>query len=296
MKHTYKILFVASIFAFALNACKKIEIKPKGTVEASEAIKTERDVRDILNGAYGPLPGGGFYGGRLQKIGEYMADAADGGNLSGYERDIFQFKSNPNSGTTETYKEPYVIIQRTNVVLENLSKVTSSAATASNYKGQALFLRGLCHFELVKLYAQPYGYTANNTHNGIVIRKNSNLELGKARNTVAEVYAAIISDLKEAANLLPTSNGNLADKWAAEGFLAKVYFQMNKFDSAYKYADDVITNSAASFDYTADFVTNRFNNPVSQEAVFYLVNETVPSSNIRFGGLRNDANPYSRMS
>ena len=282
---------VAAIAVVTLNACKKIEIKPDGTAEIKDAVKTERDVKDLLNAAYGPLPGSGFYGGRLQRVSEYLADEADGSRITDtYEKAIFTFNASADGGDISMYKEPYIVIQRANLAMENLALVTSSAATASNYKGQAEFLRAISHFELVKLYAQPYGYTPDNSHLGIVIRTKSSLELGRARNTVKDVYSQIIADLKDAAGLLPSNNGNLPSKWAAEGFLAKVYFQMNKFDSAYFYSNDVISNGTATFDTSAAYITNRFSNPVSKEAVFYLVNETTPYNQIKFGSLRNDAN------
>jgi hypothetical protein len=280
-----KIYLSIAAATVCFSACKKIEITPDGSVETSQAIARESNVKEVLNAAYSPLAGAGFYGGRLQKVSEYLADQANGASVTGYENDIVNYKSSPNDGNTDIYKEPYYVIQRANKVLENIALVTSSVATKDNYVGQAKFLRGMSHFELVRLFAQPYGFTTGNTHPGIVIRTVSEQELGRSRNTVAEVYTSVIADLNDAQNLLPSTNGIYPTKWAAKAYLARVYFQMNKFDSAYKYANEVITGSAATFDNTATYITNRFNNPVTQEAIFYLVNDP---NNTRFGTLRND--------
>ena len=280
-----KITIPVLAVTIGFTACKKIEITPDGTVETSQAITRESDVKDVLNAAYSPLAGGSFYGGRLQKVSEYLADQANGASVTGYDGDIVNYRSSPNGGTFDVYKEPYYIIQRANKVLENIGLVTSSTAAKDNYSGQAKFLRAVGHFELVRLFAQPYGYTSGNTQPGIVIRTISEQELGRARNTVDEVYTTVLNDLRDAQNLLPATNGIYPTKWAAKGYLAKVFFQMNKFDSAWKYANEVITGSTAVFDNDSNFVTKRFNNPVSSEAIFYLVNDP---NNVRFGGLRND--------
>jgi starch-binding outer membrane protein, SusD/RagB family len=281
----YKIILFCSAIAISITSCKKIEYKPEGSVDASEAITKESDLAATINAAYAPLAGNDFYGGRLQKISEYLADQADGTSITGFEADIVNYKSSPNSGTKEIMKEPYVVIQRANKTLENLS-YASNQANRDNYAGQAKFLRAISHFELVRLFAQPYGYTSANTHLGIILKTSSDFETGKIRNTVAEVYDLVLSDLRDAQNLLPASNGVYPTKWAAKAYLAKVFFQMNKFDSAYKYSNEVITGSTAVFDVSTAYFSKRFNNPVSTESLFHLVNDAAPAS-IRYNTLRN---------
>lgn len=267
-----------------LGACKKLDdVKPEGLVDPAIAITTEANVREVLTGGYLSMASGNFYGGRLQVISELMADRADGSGLQGYDADIYNYRSSSDAGTGDVYFEAYKAIQRANLALENMDKV--SAAGKNRFEGEAKFIRAVSHFELVKLFAQPYGYSSGNTQPGIVIRTTSSFNNSTPRNTVAEVYTQILTDLNAASSLLPSANGVLANKWAARGYLAKVYFQMNKFDSAYKYANDVILNSGATFDNTAAFVTNRFGITATTETVFGLVQDLV--SGARFGTLRN---------
>ncbi|HYH16759.1 MAG TPA: RagB/SusD family nutrient uptake outer membrane protein [Flavisolibacter sp.] len=272
-----------------ITGCKKVEIKPEGQVEVDDAIQDEADVKAILNAAYTPLRGDQFYGGRQQILSELMADVVNGQELTGEWNSIYNFNSGSGMGSSnDFYGEAYLIILRANVALEHLDKVTSSEATRNNLEGQAKFVRALAHFELVRLYAQPYGYTANNSHPGIVIKTISEMETGRSRNSVQEVYNQVIADLKSAESLLPPTNGNYPGSLAAKAMLAKVHFQMNKFEEAYAYADQVITSGQFTFDNSADYVTNRFNLPKSSEAVFYLVNEPGTQT---MDGLRNGANP-----
>lgn len=266
-----------------MGSCKKLDdIKPEGIVDPSNAITSEASVREVLTSSYLALASDKFYGGRLQVVGELMADRADGLGLQGYDSDIFNYRSSTDQGTADTYTEPYRAVQRANIVLENMDKVSS--ASKNKFEGEAKFLRAVGHFEVVRLYAQPYGYTTGNTHLGIVIRTSSAFNNNAPRNTVGEVYTQILNDLNTASSLLPSANGVLATKWAARAYLAKVYFQMNKFDSAYKYANDVIMNSGATFDNTAAFVTNRFGITPTTETVFGLVQDAVTTA--RFATLR----------
>ena len=289
-----KLIISAAVLMLITFACKKIEIKPTGQVPPDQAIKNEADVLATLNATYTPLRGPAFWGGRAQTVGELMSDFVDGTPLvTGDWPSIYQLNTTATNGTVrDLYVEPYYIIQRANVALENLSLITTDA-TKKNAEGQAKFMRGFSTFELVKMFAQPSGYTSGNTHNGIVIKTNSVQELARIRNTVKETFDQLIKDLKEAETLLPAANGNYPTNWAAKAILARVYFQMNDFANAYNYANQVIASGQFPFDNTAAFVTNRIGNPKTSEAVWWLVNE--PGQPAAFEGLRNPANPTQSM-
>jgi starch-binding outer membrane protein, SusD/RagB family len=288
-----KIALVLSFIATITWSCKKIEITPTNIVPPSEAFKTEADLTKALAGAYAQLREGGYYGNRYQAVAEYLSDHLDGTNLSGYDADIYNLRSSADNGTAEVYSNPYIVIQRANTVLENLA-LGNSESIRKQYEGEAKFLRALGHFDVVKFFAQPYGFTADNSHAGVVIKTISAFEGNRTRNTVAEVYSAVINDLRSAESLLPaTSITGYANKSAARALLARVYFQMNKFDSAYYYSNLVITTGTATFDNTAAFVTKRFDStiagvPKNPEAIFTLPNEA--NAFLPWDGLRNNAN------
>jgi hypothetical protein len=130
---------------------------------------------------------------------------------------------------------------------------------------------------------------------GIVLKTNTDLETGRPRNTVKEVYDQVISDLKAADSLLPASNGMLPTTYAAKAVLARVYFQMNDFANAFAYSDAVINSNQFAFDNSPDYVWNRFSNAGTSEAIFKLVNE--PNSDARFSGIRNavDSSGYLKL-
>lgn len=291
LKHIFP---AALLMLVVLAGCKKIELKPVGQVPPEDAINNEADVLAILNGTYTPLRGDNFWGGRAQIISELMSDLVDGTNfVTGDYPSIFNLGTTATNGTVANiYREPYIIIQRANVTLENLEMI-GTAATRTNAEGQAKFMRGFSHFELVKMFAQPYGYTADNSHAGIVIKTNSENEPLRKRNTVKETYEQIIKDLKEAETLLPATNGNYPSSWAAKAMLARVYFQMNDYANAYAYSNAVIASNQFPFDNTANFVNNRFAATKTSEAIWWIINET--GQNPSFGALRNNVNAEQSM-
>jgi len=96
------------------------------------------------------------------------------------------------------------------------------------------FLRGLSHFNLMNFFgAVPIKTTAT------VGTKN----LDVPRNTTAEVYTQIISDLTyaEAHLTASASTKTRASKYAATALLARVYLYQGNYALAYEKANDVIT-------------------------------------------------------
>jgi starch-binding outer membrane protein, SusD/RagB family len=298
----FKLVLVSITSAIFIAGCKKIEITPTGIVPPEEAFKSESDVTKALGASYAQLREGSYYGNRYQRVAEYLSDRIDGSSLSGYDADIYNFRSSADAGTSELYADPYKVILRANTVLEHLSLVGTTLR--NQYEGEAKFLRALGHFDVVKFFAQPYGFTSDNSHAGVVVKTSSTYEKDRARNTVAEVYAQILNDLRDANALLPNSNGYFyASRTAARALLARVFFQMNKFDSAYYYSNLVITSGTATFDNSPAFITRRFDSTISgvpknPEAIFTLGNEanaTSPWDGLRAGGVNDSVNLGLRL-
>jgi hypothetical protein len=288
----HKKIYRFIIAGILLAACKKLEVSPVGFVDPSVAIANETDVKDLLNGCYTVLRDGNFMGGGYMITSELMADNVNGAALTGGYLAIYNFSTTGNTdGIATQYAKPYTIIQRANNVLEKLSLVTSSDATKKNVEGQARFMRAFSYFQTVRLFAQPWGYTSDNSHLGIVIKTNSDLETALPRSSVKAVYDFIITDLKSAEGLLPATNGDYPGSIATKALLARVYYQMNDFANAYSYSNQAIAlgqTNGITFDNSAAFISNRFSNPKTTEAVFWIVNEA--GQGAAFSGLRNNAN------
>ena len=124
---------------------------------------------------------------------------------------------------------------------------------------QALFVRALAHFDLCRVYAQPYNYSADASHPGVpIVLKNPAPEDKVSRASVKDVYAQVIKDLKEAETLFGSStpeSAYYASKKSVQALLARVYLYSGKWDEAISYATSVINNSTLAYndDYAAMF-------------------------------------------
>jgi hypothetical protein len=122
--------------------------------------------------------------------------------------------------------------------LENGAFDDEYADQTSRIIGEAYFLRAYAHFELVRFFAPPYS-ASNRSIPGIPLRAEAALNAEPLEVvTVGEVYDSIVSDLRNAINLLPEAydathpteyaRGTRVKKDAARCLLAKVYFQMGE--------------------------------------------------------------------
>ncbi|MFP5040749.1 RagB/SusD family nutrient uptake outer membrane protein [Parasediminibacterium sp. JCM 36343] len=276
-------------------ACSKfLDRTPEKQMTKEEAIKTDSNLISFIYGAYTLVGNDEFFGGRLQEVSDLLGDQLNGSKFTGDEGEIFRRQNSIFGGTRDDlYKKAYAIINRANVTLESLSLADSN----KNFiQGSAFFLRGMAHFEMVRLLAQPYGYSPDNSHLGIPLRVNT-IPNSLLRSTVKQVYDQVISDLKAADSLLPTAplgttKYYTATKYAAEAYLAKVYFQMNDFANAYLYANKVISSNKFQLDMS---YSSRYDVGVSTEGILVLPNQTIvynPGSELR-GKYRSDKNPPS---
>lgn len=260
---------------------KFLEDKPESALLPEEVIKTKADVQTALNGAYEVLTYGSTYGGQMALINELMADGIDGNRLGNngdwqahYSRTTDIFLATTRTLLADSFKA----VARVNFVLKymNLAK-DLTAEDKTRIEGECKFIRAIIHFEMTRFFGQPFGYKADNSQLGIAPRLTYGNEVVN-RATVAENYNLVIKDLKEAVDQLPSSNGVYATSWAAKAYLAKVYFQMNDFQNAYNYANDVIQNNGYSMD--ADFALKyKAGNDASKEIIFGLVSKDFNKDN-----------------
>ncbi|UAY51608.1 RagB/SusD family nutrient uptake outer membrane protein [Ferruginibacter albus] len=292
MKYKFfnSLLLIAVLFV--VESCSKdfLERPPEG--QLSEPFKDSTGIAAFANGAYLDFVNNNFIGGHLQKISELMADQLknnfSGDDITFYNRNAQYFGAEMG----DFYQQGYRVIHSGNIMLENLAQ---GGSNINYYEGEGKFLRGVGHFELVRMFAQPYGFTPDNSHLGIPLRVSSSLE-ALPRSTVKQIYDQVIADLQSADSLLPATPADgkyySATKWAAEAYLAKVYFQMNDFTNAFKYADMVINSNKFQLDSN---YSDRFSLGLSKESILRIAaapGTNQPASEVQ-GSWRSDINiPY----
>jgi hypothetical protein len=238
MKHKFFFFAALTISILGVGCKKWLEVPPENVVLDVDALKTPEDAQRLLNSCYDVM--GNVFDGRVQNIAELLSDNLEQplNNLeltAVFERDVTFF----NTTTNNVYTDLYRAIYRCNTLLANFDLIEGLGSSERNrMEAEARFIRGMCHWWVLKVWAQPWGFTPSNTHLGIVNRDLPTQE-PLARNTVAENYAFIISDLTYAYSNLPESNGAYATKYAAAGLLTHVFFQKNDYTNCISYADAV---------------------------------------------------------
>ncbi len=271
MKNYYKNILAAALIILGASCKKQLEIEPKQSISSDVALSTTADVQNALVGAYTVLATGDLYGTNLVFLPDIYASNSYlnwTGSFSTYRDISNKAIISTNGDVLRTWVSAYKAINVANTVL-SATGVVSNAATKDIIEGKALFIRGIMHFELVRLYAQPFDATGTNTGLGVpiitkAVQSTSDIVTSVPRNTIAEVYTAVENDLKSSITKLSAVN----EKYASMAFLARVYLQEGKYALARDLANDIITNSP----YT--LITNSLEAPFrtknSSEGIFEI--------------------------
>lgn len=295
MKTIHRISVAALFICLMFTGCKKIteEHSPNAYTE-DDAIQSEADLQNLLNSCYDAFAN--QVNGKLQTANDLMADdlARPLKDDAAFQTEIYLRNTTIfNSDVGDLYRNLYIIPFRVNSMAQFYDKLGISETRRNKFDAEGRFLRAACHFEVLKLWAQPAGFTPDNSHIGIVIR-DVNSQLPKQRSTVAEAYAFIISDLEIAIANLPNDAGtNYASKYAAKALLAKVYYQMNQPQKAIPLLNDVISGP-----YSLGTELNRFIDTTSKgtESIFATVSYNASTDNrgsFFIGKYRQDKNNES---
>jgi starch-binding outer membrane protein, SusD/RagB family len=262
MKINNKLIFSVA-FGLILTSCSdKLDVKPVDNVDAITAVQTSSDVEALLTGAYDSMTDADVLGGNIQRDAELIADNGDiewGGTFVAPGEIFTKTMLKDNNQAQATWLDSYRTINIANTVLSNLGVV--DVAKKARFEGEAKLIRGLMHFELVRVYAKTYLDGTPTSNLGVPILTSPTAKITEAsfvkRNTVEEVYEAVIADLISAENLLPAKNGFFATKYTAAAILSRVYLMQGKFDPARQAANRVIISG----NYTlTDAFDGAFNN------------------------------------
>ncbi len=258
MKMKYKIQLAGfALMMLIFSSCTKsfLDQKPYNSVPADGALKNDADMNAAMNGVYASLRSVDLYGLTLFIKGDLMSDncfltsANSGRYLSFNQYNMI----NTDGYANNVWANAYSTIKNANLIIN--SNITSTD-NVSQLKAEALTIRALMHFELVRNYATPY--TVDPTKPGIPIVLSFDQNALPARNTVKEVYTQIINDLTAAAGQVKFTinntmtfnatgasrilNTSFITKYAISALLARVYQNMGDWANAKTAALDVVNN------------------------------------------------------
>ena len=268
-------------------ACEKnLDLEPELGIDYDEVYIDDAGVKSALDGAWSLVASSNLYAGTSIFHSDLLGANSTqyivwDGTFIGW-RQMFRKSLDKNEATiANKWITCYSAINIVNNVLANLDKV--SAADKARVEGEAKFIRGILYFELVRFYAQPYGFTSDNSHPGVpVITIPSQVFEDityPVRASVGAVYTRLLTDLNDAKALLSPGKGGanrgLATSTNSSAFLARVYLSMKDWKKTAEEATIVIDE----FGPTALNITPRacYNNPGYTSEDVFMIRQNINS-------------------
>ena len=155
-KYVYIIVCLSLPCFFSCNDW--LDVSPKSEIKADELFKTEAGFKDALIGLYIAMTDQSVYGANLswQEI-EWMAGQYTETNNSFAELQKYNYESTIAKNFIESvWLKEYNIIAEVNLLLESLEE-NGDILNSTLYnviKGEALAIRAMCHFDLIRLFAK----------------------------------------------------------------------------------------------------------------------------------------------
>lgn len=263
-----------ALVLMAFSSCSSfLDEEPTNSSNASASIATTADAQVAINDIMNLMSSSSYYGRNFLLYGD-----AKGGDLTIYANGrgndaLYTFNHTPSSGSYSGFwSQGYYCIMQANNLLENIEKLQANGSTEFDYyKGEALSLRALFYFDLVRLYGMPYNY--NKSALGVPLILNT-LEANAQphRATVEAVYKQIISDLAEGQKLMASDksahNGYL-DYYGNVALQARVKLYMEDYAGALAAAREVIESGQYKL-YTPEQWTASWSRQFGTESIFEL--------------------------
>lgn len=253
-----KTYILLGILVLAGVSCSEefLEKKPYNSVPTDEAFQTLEDFEIALNGVYAGFKASNSYGSEMMILTDIMTDLVLA--VNGYSNtygEMYKYSFHSGTGEPESHwAGNYKTISGANNILERLDSLDAETIAKDDIKGQALFARALGHFNLTRLYAAPYNIETSEEL-GVPYLKKS--EFGEPeREILLTVYENIIEDVTNAKNLIANEgapNDFYFSKNLCDAFLARVYLNMEQWDSAIYYSTKIIADSVYTLSDSASF-------------------------------------------
>ena len=256
----YRNVIIKTVMAvgigIAATSCEGyLDITPDGQVKRDEMLATNEGVEDALYGVYAKLRNTTLYGQEMYFSSlEIMSQTLYCYGNTGVTA-LGQYDYNNTSVKNVfamVWNDMYNNISNVNSVLNAPLVDGATAYPANIYKGEALALRAMMHFDLMRLFAEQI--TVNPNAKGIPYATEFSLKTPDFE-TLAENYNHVLADLQEAERLLAdegeyeNTTSFMSDRMihlnlhAVRALMARVYLTKGDKDKALEYAEKVIAQS-----------------------------------------------------
>ncbi|MEP1035147.1 RagB/SusD family nutrient uptake outer membrane protein [Ekhidna sp.] len=259
----YKIS-LALLVIMGISCSDQLEVEPQQSVSTDAAFESLGDFQNAIIGLYSGLQSGSYYGRNFPAL---MDASSDNGNIpdgAGARLTVYYtLELNPTNTTVSNWTQAYNVIGRANQVINRIDDVTGDQSIKDQLKAEAYFVRALAHFDVMRIYAQDYNFTADQSHLGIPYVITN--EIGTpARDNTGTVFTNIMNDLNAAEGLMTnatSAGGRRASQMAVVALRARVNLYMGDYTNALADANEVINTGGYTLStYTAGTVLDGDNN------------------------------------
>jgi starch-binding outer membrane protein, SusD/RagB family len=233
-------IILSSVLFLSLSSCKKfLDIKETDFIGGDVALQTVQNNQSALIGAYAGMniEMGILFNAVMSdelKVAEFYNSAT----VHEWQFGTQDVGIRDNFTAINLY---YRIIDRVNRVMKALPNAEATQAgddaLRGRIRGEALFLRAFCHFELVRYYADNY----DPAKLAMIYMEEPSLSYS-TRITQAPYFQKIMADLAAAKDLVPQNLTDVyrANRTAVSGLQARVALYMRDWQNAITYSTEYI--------------------------------------------------------
>lgn len=252
--------FIFSVAMMGLSSCVNnwLDQAPSNGIPTSQAITNYNDARTAMYGMYDGLQGNStyseYYAARMFYYGDVRADDMQARDQGMRTSSCYEMRYTVDDAPA-IWNVPYNVIRRANRIIEAVDN--KKILDAEKYQkevndiyAQAKVVRALVHFDLVRIYGNPYTSDKGASLGVPFVDTALGTDSQLGRETVASVYEKVIKDLTDAVNSGALYKSEkvgekqgFIDQWAAEALLTRVYLYKGENELALSTAQNIIEHS-----------------------------------------------------
>lgn len=253
-KNIYKYVLAFGVLA-SVGSCTEdnLDLLPKIDEVYEGKIFSLDELQQMLNNSYGSISSGSAYGADAIVFGELMSDNAflsiqhDGYYVSVNQMNFTDASSDAGTAWLQNYR----IIRDANLIIHSDTELLATDPAIMEIRAQAHIMKGLAYFTLAQ-YFSPSPALGMDSPYGIVLKPNA-WDPGELtqRSSLKDTYAEIVKELELGlANAPDNSEQKIRlTKTVAKFLLAKVHLHFGNNEKAIAFANEVINNSPAEYDF-----------------------------------------------
>lgn len=266
-----KTIYIAFLLLFTFACEDFVDIDPTHQEAISNGLVDIDDYESATIGIHSALRDVSYYGRTfgvlLDMMGEDIFESPE--SLGNQRASTDWLYNSDNVEIAGFWLRAYQVILRANTVLVGIDDIAGSEGRKNRLKAQALGLRALAHFDLLRAFGESYD--RNSTARGIPIKLNLDIET-PGRASVSAVYDQIYADLNQALTLFAAADQEVTERTffselATHALMARVALYAGDYSQAIQSASAVIDDPATALISGSDFEDAWINDRTDEASV-----------------------------